>query len=232
MAPAASWRPAGFWQRGAAWSIDTAVIAPGALLLAWPWLAAAGHVWLTQWRTLLQLGGEALGHALVVGAPLPRLVTAVLEAPGLREAIRAAHAATWSLAGPGLLAFAALGGLYHVAGECSRWQGGLGKRVLGLRACDRHGRRLGVGRACLRHLAASLSWATLNLGHLMAAWPPRHLALHDRGSGTVVVASHDRLPHWAWAWLALLALAGLLATAVLAVAGAAILRAALEHAIA
>ena len=180
----------------------------------------------------MRLLGEALGQALLIGGPLPPLATAVLDAPGLRGAIGAAHAATWSLAWPGLLAFAMLGALYHVAGECSRWQGGVGKRVLGLRACDRRGRRLDVGRACLRYLAAGLSWATLNGGHLMAAWPPRHLALHDRCSGTVVVARHDHLPHGAWAWLALLALAGLLATALLAGAGAAMLRVALERAIA
>ena len=38
------------------------------------------------------------------------------------------------------------------------------KRLLALRVVDAQGRRLGVGRALLRHLAAGLSWLSLNLG--------------------------------------------------------------------
>ena len=230
MAPSPSLRPAGFWQRSVAWSIDAALVAPLALLLAQPWLGAPAQAWARQVQALLRLAGRALGDALADGAPLANLTATLLAAPGLREAIAAAHAATWSLAWPALLAYAALGAGYHVACERSPWQGGIGKRVLGLRACDRHGRRVSIGRASLRHLAATLSWATLNLGHLMAAWPPRHLALHDRCSGTRVVADSGPLPGWTWAWLGVLALAGLVATTTLAGMAAAALRAALEQA--
>jgi hypothetical protein len=95
--------------------------------------------------------------------------------------------------------------------EQSRWQATPGKRALGLRVTDTQGRRLLAGHALQRHLAAGLSWLTLNLGHALAAVPP-HLALHDRISGTRVVSSTPsaRLPGWARAWL----LAQLLASVV------------------
>lgn len=224
-------RPAGFWQRSVAWSIDAALIAPLALLLAWPWLAAPAHAWAIQGRGLLRLTGRVMGDALATGGPPPPPPTAVLAAPGLGEAIAAVHAASWALAWPALLAFAVLGAVYHVAAECSPWQGGIGKRLLGLRACDRQGRRLSSGRAARRHLAATLSWATLNVGHLMAASPPRHRALHDRCSGTRVLAVNVALPGWAWMWVGLLALAGLVATGMLAGAAAEIMRVAIEQAL-
>ena len=127
-----------------------------------------------------------------------------------------------------VLAYALLGVGYHVACECSSWQGSVGKRVLGLRACDLRGRPLGVGRALSRYLAAALSWATLNIGHLMAAMPPAHRALHDRCSATQVVANSVGLPSWARAWLAVFSLTGLVAIAWLASDAAAIMRATLE----
>jgi hypothetical protein len=39
----------------------------------------------------------------------------------------------------------------------------------------------------LRHAAGSLSWLTLNLGHLLAALPPHKRALHDWIAGARVV---------------------------------------------
>ncbi len=223
-------RPAGFWQRAAAWSIDAAVVAPLALLLAWPWLQAPARTWITQVDALLRLSGRVVGEAVSDGAMAPNLAATLLDTPALRAAIAAADAATWSLAWPALLAYALLGAGYHVAGECSPWQGGIGKRLLGLQACDRHGRGLGLGRALLRYLAASLSWATLNIGHWMAALPPRHLALHDRCSGSRVVARDRTLPRWAWWWLVFVGLANLVVAIKLSGAAVAMLRHGLGHA--
>ena len=103
--------------------------------------------------------------------------------------------------------------------------------MLRLRACDLSGGRLGLARASGRYLSGALSWATLNLGHLMAAVPPAHLALHDRASHTRVVAHapQARLPAWAWAWLGLLAVAGLGVTAWLSQWAAVIMQTALEQ---
>lgn len=223
--------PAGFWQRAAAWSIDAALVAPVAALLAWPWLSTAAYRCLVQFQGLLQQTGRATGAAVIDGVPLPLLATALMQDPALRAASATSASALWSMVVPALLAFALLGAIYHVACECSAWQGGLGKRILRLRACERSGGRLGLVHASGRYLSGTLSWATFNLGHLMAAVPPAHLALHDRASHTRVVAhgSQTRLPAWAWAWLGLLAVAGLGATAWLSQWAAAIMQTTLEQ---
>lgn len=226
--------PASLWQRSAAWSLDAALVAPLAGLLAWPWLATPVRAWIDQVRALLQHTGQAMGAAIVDGVPLPQLAMALSHDAVLQQGIAATGTASWAVAWPVLLAFALVGGIYHVAGECSPWRASAGKRMLGLRACDRDGRRLGIGRAAARHCSGALSWATLNLGHLMAAMAPDHLALHDRCSRTRVLSARGAaagLPAWAWAWLGLLALAGIGATAWLADAATAIMRAALEQAL-
>jgi hypothetical protein len=136
------------------------------------------------------------------------------------------------MAWPALLAFAAIGLLYHVTFECSPWQASPGKRLLGLRATGRGNEGLGIGRAVSRYLAGALSWITLNIGHLMATAAPDHLALHDRVSGTRVVSTHDAapgFPAWAWLWLGLLGLAGFGLIAWLAGQASSVMRVALDH---
>ncbi|MDQ3039674.1 MAG: RDD family protein, partial [Pseudomonadota bacterium] len=89
--------------------------------------------------------------------------------------------------------------------ESSRWQATPGKRALALLVVSSGGKTLTNGHALQRYLASSLSWLSLNLGHVLAALPPKHLALHDRISGTRVVRMRRdaRMPAWAWAWLLL-----------------------------
>ncbi|WP_052101539.1 RDD family protein [Novilysobacter arseniciresistens] len=208
--------PAGLRQRAAAWSIDAACITPPALLLAWPWLLPAAGRWHARFESLMHDTGAALATAIVDGVPLPMLTLSMSHDPRLAEAVRALHLASWSLLLPALLSLAAVGALWNVAGEHSRWQGSGGKRVLGLRVVDAAGRRPGLARSLWRHLAGAASWATLNIGHAMAAGEPRHLALHDRISRTRVVADAGTdapLPRPMRAWLALLAVA---ATAIVA----------------
>ena len=224
-------RPAGFWQRGAAWSLDAALIAPLASWLAWPWLAPSVQAWLDQVRTLLQHTGRMVGAAILDGASLPRLAITLLHDPTLQQASAGLRSATWAMAWPALLAFALVGGIYHVSCECSPWRASAGKRLLGLRAGDRDDRRLGPGRALGRYAAGALSWATLNLGHLMAAAAPEHLALHDRCSDTRVQARRAGLPPWACAWLVVLAIAGIAAGAWAAEAASTVMQAALERAL-
>ena len=79
--------------------------------------------------------------------------------------------------------------------------------------------------------AGSLSWLTLNFGHSLAAFAPQHLALHDRCSGTRVVAGADAPPRWAPAWLGLLALATAGTTIRLANQAVRVMSAALEQAL-
>lgn len=215
-----------------AWSLDAALIAPFAVLLAWPLIAAPARASASGAQALLQQLGRAMGVAIVDGVPPVQLGLAVIHDPQLQTAAMALRASAWSSAWPLLLGFVMLGALYHVACECSPLQAGIGKRLLGLRACDRDGRPLGIGHALVRYVAGGLSWATLNLGHLMAAVPPRHLALHDRCSATRVAMRRSTaagMPGLAWAWLAALGVAGLGGAAWLASLASSIMQVALEQ---
>ncbi len=170
-----------------------------------------------------------MGEAILAGMSLPQLAITLLHDPALYEVIAAIRSATWTMIWPALLTFALVGMLYHVAFECSPWQASPGKRFLGLRAADRDGRRLGIGHAVSRYLAGALSWVTLNIGHLMATAEPEHLALHDRVSGTRVMATRAELPYWAVGWLMLVTITSLACAAWLAQTASAVMQAALER---
>lgn len=210
--PPAEFRPAGFWPRYAAWSLDAACLLPLAALLgtgplrrAWAQADASLH-------TLLALAAQRLDAGLTQGDPPLALALAAAGDPRLQAAAHALSTALTTLLGLPLLLYALLSALWALGFEASRWQATPGQRALGLRVTDTADARIGGGRALLRHLAAGLSWASLNLGHALIALPP-HLALHDRLSGTRVQAhaGTSRLPVWARAWLWLQALAGVFA---------------------
>jgi len=101
---------------------------------------------------------------------------------------------------------AALLGLAYAAGfESSRWQATPGKRALGIKVTDLAGRRIGIGRAVLRHVAQLLSAVCLMLGYVMAAFTRRRQCLHDFIAGTLVVrakysAAEIQLAPFARAW--------------------------------
>lgn len=225
-----SW-PAGLYRRSVAWSLDAVLLAPLVLLTSWRWIVPAAIDWVAQTEALLEHGARALGAAVVSGVPLPLLATALLHDAPLGASIAATQVASWALAWPALVAFALLGAAYHVAAESAGWQGSPGKRLLGLRVCDPRGQPLRTGRALLRHVAGSLSWLTLNLGHALAALGPQHLALHDRCSGTRVLASTAAAPRWAAAWLGLVTMAVVVTMSWLLARGVQVMRAALELAL-
>lgn len=78
-------------------------------------------------------------------------------------------------------------GLYFSLMESSRHQATLGKMALGIKVVDAHGRRLSFVHALGRWFAAALSYLTLYIGFLMAAFTDRKRALHDMAAGTLVV---------------------------------------------
>jgi uncharacterized RDD family membrane protein YckC len=220
-------RPAGFWQRGVAWTLDAAVLGPASLALAWPRLRAAG----ATWEDALGRLGERVGEVALAGTPPQELPALLMRDPVLAEAVAALHGATGSALVPVVAAFAALGALWNVLGERSRWQGSPGKRLLGLRVTDRAGHPPRIVRSLSRHLAGAASWLTLNLGHALAALPPEHLALHDRIAGTRVLAGASAtLPRWALPWLLAVAAAAIAATAWLAVAASRAMQAGVDRA--
>jgi uncharacterized RDD family membrane protein YckC len=79
------------------------------------------------------------------------------------------------------------GALYYTLQESSAAQATLGKRALGIKVVDRDGRQLSYAHALGRWFSVAVSYLTMYLGFLMAAFPPRKAALHDLVSGTQVV---------------------------------------------
>lgn len=223
--------PAGFWRRYAAWSLDTALLAAPvlALLAAWPqWQADLARA-CAAWEALLHAVGRGLGEAVMAGE-LFALPSRLLDDAAMPAAAHTLSDALFALLWPPVLGFAALGAAYHAAFEASAWQATPGQRALALRVTGLDGRRIGAGRALLRHVAGLLSWLTLNLGHAMALARPQRRALHDHVAGTRVLQPRETmpLPVWARAWLLLQLLASLAAIATLQVAGSAAMQAGMD----
>lgn len=191
---------AGFWQRYAAWSLDAAVLAP----LAW-WLSRERmSASLPRWRA----AGDALAatferslQRMLDGATATEAALRLYADPALSEAARLLHLALLATLWRPVAAFALLACVWHVGFERTRWRGSPGKRALRVQVADAAGGRPSPARSLGRFVAGTASWLTLNVGHAMAAIPPSHLALHDRLSGTRVVAPARKLPPWARAWL-------------------------------
>jgi uncharacterized RDD family membrane protein YckC len=78
-------------------------------------------------------------------------------------------------------------GLYYAGMESSKSQATLGKMALSIKVVDADGRRLTFAHALGRWAAASLSYLTLYIGFLMAAFTERKQALHDLIAKTQVV---------------------------------------------
>jgi uncharacterized RDD family membrane protein YckC/Tfp pilus assembly major pilin PilA len=80
-----------------------------------------------------------------------------------------------------------MAGLYYALLESSRHQASVGKMALGIKVTDSHGARLSFARALGRWAAVALSYLTLYVGFLMAAFTARKQALHDLVANTLVV---------------------------------------------
>lgn len=116
---------------------------------------------------------------------LPLMILAVV----VPIALRGSHDEAASAAA-GLLFYLAywiVAPLYYALQESSSFQATLGKRALGIKVTDADGRRIGFGQALGRWAAAALSYLTLYVGFLMAAFTERGRALHDMVAGTLVV---------------------------------------------
>ena len=77
--------------------------------------------------------------------------------------------------------------LYYGLLESSKYQGTVGKIILGLKVTDMDGRRISFARACGRFLAQGVSAILLGIGFLMIAWTRRKQGLHDMIARCLVV---------------------------------------------
>lgn len=219
---------AGLWPRAVAWLIDAAIIAlPVYALMP---LLAVGHAdsLASQWREL----GIAMGQVLVTSiergdAPLALLQSSWQADGPLRMAVTRFASDLQTRAWPVVALFLILGLVYWPLQEAGRRRATLGKRALGLQVETATGEAPDIGDAYRRHLAGSLSWLTLNIGHLLAGNGPRHLALHDRIAKTRVTWRADArhaVPAWGWGVLAI----ALALPLVIAVRAASMLSAAMQ----
>jgi uncharacterized RDD family membrane protein YckC len=79
-------------------------------------------------------------------------------------------------------------GLFYFATlESSEAQSTFGKRALGIKVTDLDGRRISFQHAMGRWFAAALSYLSMYIGFLMAAFTQRKQGLHDMVAGTLVV---------------------------------------------
>lgn len=218
-------RVAGVWRRYAAWSLDGACVMVLALPLAWPQMRAARRALDASFVQLSDLLVQRLGDALGTVPDAGALAARLLADPAVRAAAETMQAALARLLLAPLLAYAVVALGWHVGFQATRWRASPGQRALGLWVARADGARAAWPRLALRQLAAALSWLTLNLGHALALLPP-HRVLHDVLSGTSVfdASGSPRLPAWARAWIALQALALLLACAWLLARYVAVLR--------
>ncbi len=77
--------------------------------------------------------------------------------------------------------------LYYALMESSRYQGTVGKLVLGLIVTDEQYRPISFWRATGRYFGMIVSTIILFIGYLMAAFTARKQCLHDKMAGTLVV---------------------------------------------
>lgn len=77
--------------------------------------------------------------------------------------------------------------LYPVWLESSKWQGTIGKHLMGLKVTDASGNRISFLRALGRNLAKIISAIPLMIGFIMAGFTAKKQGLHDMMAGTLVV---------------------------------------------
>ncbi|MFT3807869.1 RDD family protein [Arenimonas sp.] len=176
--------PAGFWKRYVAYFIDVMLVSFVVQILTTPVVLVLGFSDPKKIEAMVEqavkpalASDDALGAMLLLGQWLGGLMLI------------------------STLAYALVAGAYFVYCEASPHQATLGKRLIGIKVTDAQGARPTRAQVLGRFFAAALSWATLNLGHALAAWTPERRAMHDYVAGTRVEnvdPAQARMPLWGW----------------------------------
>ena len=77
--------------------------------------------------------------------------------------------------------------LYYVLLTSSKYQGTVGKMIVGVKVVDPEGNRIGKGRALGRFFSYYLSGMFFSIGYIIAGFTPKKQALHDYIASTYVV---------------------------------------------
>ena len=201
---------AGFWPRAVAWCVDALIVGALSCLLSSSWTRGDMNALGMRWRGLGTTLGNALRSSVARGEDAVTFMAAMLvDGSPLRIGISEVIDAIRAAALPPLIAFVLIGLHYWPLQESAARGATIGKQLLGLRSASTSGEHLSPMPALKRHLAGTLSWLTLNIGHLFAARAPMHQALHDRIAHTQVLWREDalrRLPAWGRVLLVLVVL--------------------------
>jgi uncharacterized RDD family membrane protein YckC len=76
---------------------------------------------------------------------------------------------------------------YFAGLHASKWQGTVGKKLLGLKVTDLNGNRISFWRALGRYLAMAILSGIFLIGYIIAAFTEKKQALHDLIASTVVL---------------------------------------------
>ena len=77
--------------------------------------------------------------------------------------------------------------IYWILLESSRWQGSVGKKVMGIKVVTSDGGKPNIYQAIARNLLKFLSGIIIFIGFMMAGWTAKKQALHDRIPDMLVV---------------------------------------------
>ncbi|MBL0741723.1 RDD family protein [Chryseolinea lacunae] len=151
---------AGFWLRFVAIIIDGIIVGIVQGVLIMPVLGIFG-LGIAKSAQNLEAGDEAQALSMVAG---------IMALMGIAQ-----------------LVFWVIQILYHTLMESSKYQGSVGKIVLGLKVTDLEGNKLDFGKAFVRNLCKVVSGLILCIGYIMAGLTEKKQALHDMIASTLVV---------------------------------------------
>ncbi len=77
--------------------------------------------------------------------------------------------------------------IYWILLESSRWQGSIGKKIMGIKVVTSEGGKPSIYQAIARNLLKTLSGIIVFIGFMMAGWTSKKQALHDKIPGMFVV---------------------------------------------
>jgi uncharacterized RDD family membrane protein YckC len=116
------------------------------------------------------------------------IIFCVLVAPLIILAVAGASEETVSAGAVIIQLLAVVGSwIYEAVMDSSSKQGTLGKMAIGIKVTDLEGKRITFGRATGGHFGKYLSYFTMYIGYLMAAFTQKRQALHDIIAGTLVL---------------------------------------------
>lgn len=90
-----------------------------------------------------------------------------------------------------LLLFCVLSWLWFTVGESSVWQATVGKRLVNVQVTDKHGNRIGFGRANVRFWSKIISSLFCGPGFIVVGISRTKQGLHDRIAATLVVKDEN-----------------------------------------